>query len=72
MVKTLTIREDVYNKLIALKAPDESFSDLFERLVERQGSLATLRSLRGSLQFRAEEKKSFLHDIQAKRGEERS
>jgi predicted CopG family antitoxin len=34
MVKTITIRDDVYRKLIAAKSGNESFSDLLERLVE--------------------------------------
>lgn len=34
MVKTITIKDNVYKKLIAHKWKDESFSDLFERLIE--------------------------------------
>ncbi|MDI6643101.1 MAG: antitoxin VapB family protein [Candidatus Hodarchaeaceae archaeon] len=34
MVKTITIRGDVYEKLTAVKGEDESFSELLERLVE--------------------------------------
>ncbi len=33
-MKTIAIKDDVYNKLVAQKGKDESFSDLFERLVE--------------------------------------
>ena len=36
MVKTLTIKESVFNKLISQKREDESFSDLFERLMDNQ------------------------------------
>lgn len=34
-MKTLTIRDDVYAKLVKLKKEDESFSDLLERILER-------------------------------------
>lgn len=32
--KTLTIKEEVYKKLLAIKRKDESFSDLLEECVE--------------------------------------
>jgi predicted CopG family antitoxin len=32
---TIRIREEVYEELKALKRPDESFSDLLERLTDR-------------------------------------
>jgi len=35
-MKTLTIRDDVYIKLVKLKREGESFSDLLERLLERR------------------------------------
>lgn len=38
MVKTITIRDDVYRKLLAIKRSNESFSDLFERLVKSVGT----------------------------------
>ena len=73
MVKTLTIKEEVYRRLLAFKAPTESFSDLFERLMDGQGSLASLRSLRGSIEFKdAKERASFLEDATSRRGERRS
>ncbi len=34
-VKTITIKESVYDKLAGLKGNGESFSDLFERLAEK-------------------------------------
>ena len=34
MVKTLTIREEVYNKLVKMKRKDESFSELFTEMIE--------------------------------------
>ena len=52
MVKTITIKEAIFNRLSLQKAKDESFSDLFERLLDNQvsGSLA-LKELRGSIEF---------------------
>ena len=52
MAKTLTIRDQVYDKLVLLKKKDESFSELFERLVEGTASLESLRKLRGSVEFK--------------------
>ena len=37
--KTLTIMDDVYDKLKTLKRPEESFSDELRRLVPSKGSL---------------------------------
>lgn len=36
MVKTLTIRDDVYNKLVKAKKKGESFSELFLELMEKK------------------------------------
>ncbi|MDZ7850762.1 MAG: antitoxin VapB family protein [Halodesulfurarchaeum sp.] len=35
-MKTLRIREEVYEKLQVLKRPDESISDLLSRLLDRE------------------------------------
>ena len=32
--KTISITEDVYNKLNAIKSPNESFSELFTKMLE--------------------------------------
>ena len=69
LVKTITIREEVYNKLIAVKRTDESFSQLFERLVEDINPVETLTKLRGSIEFKAKEK--MLSEISALRAERR-
>ena len=52
MVKTITIKEAIFNRLSLQKAKDESFSDLFERLLDNQvsGSLA-FKELRGSIEI---------------------
>jgi predicted CopG family antitoxin len=61
MVKTLTIRDDVYQRLAAIKGKDESFSELFERLAGHRGSLELLMRIRGSIEFEsAAEKGSFV------------
>jgi predicted CopG family antitoxin len=65
--KTLTIKEDVYKKLLSMKREDESFSDLFERLLKRD--IAVLKSLRGSIEFK--DKKKMIEEIYKKREEKR-
>lgn len=70
MTKTITIRNEVYDKLVAIKHEDESFSELFERLSEGADPLETLRKLRGSVEFRDREK--MLSEIYEKRAERRS
>lgn len=65
--KTLTIKTDVYEKLLAMKRERESFSDLFERL--SKNNIVTLRKLRGCIEF--ENKEQMLRDIQKKRNEKR-
>lgn len=47
--KTISIKEKVYHKLLALKRDNESFSDLLERLVESQNTVIILEQLRGSM-----------------------
>ena len=69
MTKTLTIRDEVYNKLTSIKRKDESFSELFERLVDGTGSLETLKRLRGAAEFR--DKRKMLAEIEALRSERR-
>jgi len=73
MVKTITIKDDVYKKLIAQKGKDESFSDLFERLVEEnlRGGIDALKKLRGSLEFDKNVKEKIIEDIASKRTERR-
>jgi Uncharacterized conserved protein len=60
MVKTITIRDDVYRKLIAAKSGNESFSDLLERLVEGVvDPVGLLRSLRGWVELTSIEKRRY-------------
>jgi len=65
--KTLTIKESVYKKLLAIKRDDESFSDLLEKLCKKD--MALLRKLRGSVEFM--EKEKMISDIYKKRSERR-
>jgi len=69
MVKTITIRDDVYEKLVALKG-DESFSELIERLIEGRG-VEILRKIRNKVNITPEEKEMMLKEIYAKRAEKR-
>ena len=65
MVKTITIRDEVYKKLLIVKKKDESFSELFERLVEERKSIETLSRLRATVEFTDKEK--MLSEISARR-----
>ena len=69
MVKTITIRDEVYQKLIAIKRQDESFSALFDRLAEGQNSREILTRLRGSIVF--EDKEKLLSELSQRRAEKR-
>ena len=67
MVKTITIRGDVYEKLAAVKGEDESFSELLERLVEGADPIKTLKKLRGIIG--PEDKKAILAELRKRRAE---
>jgi predicted CopG family antitoxin len=69
LVKTITIREEVYRKLLTVKKKDESFSELFDRLAESKDPLETLSKLRASVEFR--NKKELLSEIYSSRAERR-
>ncbi|MBS7251863.1 MAG: antitoxin VapB family protein [Candidatus Freyarchaeota archaeon] len=69
LTKTITIRDDVYKKLLSIKREDESFSELFERLVEDANPTETLKKLRGCVKF--DEKEKMLSEIYARRAERR-
>jgi predicted CopG family antitoxin len=52
-VKTITNKEEGLNRLSLQKGKDESFSDLFERLLNNQISgILALKELRGSIEFK--------------------
>ena len=69
LTKTLTIRDDVYRKLLKIKREGESFSELFDRIAEDRDPLATLEELRGRVEFK--DKKKMLAEIYAERAERR-
>ena len=73
MVKTITIKDNVYKKLVAHKGKDESFSDLFERLIDENfhSSINVLKKFRGSVEFDKNDKGTILQDIAIKRDERR-
>jgi predicted CopG family antitoxin len=56
LTKTIKIRDEVYKKLLAIKREDESFSKLFERLLEGMNPVENLMKLRGCVEFRDNEK----------------
>jgi predicted CopG family antitoxin len=57
VVKTITIKESVFNKLTLQKGENESFSDLFERLLDNQvQGIETLLKLRGWTEFKGNDK----------------
>ena len=65
--KTITIREDVYRMLLSLKRNNESFSQLFERMVKSRSNLKKLKELHGSFEIR--DKELLLKEISEKRKE---
>ena len=69
LVKTITIRDEVYRKLLAVKHEDESFSELIERLLGNVNPLDLLSKLRGSVEFRDKEK--MVSEIRTLRAERR-
>ena len=73
IVKTTTIKDYVYKKLIAHKGKDESFSDLFERLIEGNyhSGIDALKKWKEAIVFDKDDKDIILKDIASNRGERR-
>jgi len=68
LTKTITIRDEVYRKLLTVKRENESFSELFERLAEGVSPIETLTKLRGCVEFKDKEKMlSEIHTLRAER-----
>ncbi len=67
MAKTLTIKDEVYRKLLAMKEEDESFSDLFERLADESSPIEVLKRLRGTVEFT--DKERVLKEVHKRREE---
>lgn len=70
MVKTITIKDDVYEKLRMLKG-DASVSDLIERLIEGGKGIEVLKKIRETIELSSEEKEAILKEIYRKRDEKR-
>ena len=69
MSKTITIKTEVYMDLIKVKKEQESFSELFERLIKSATPIEILRKMRGSVEFK--NKKKMMSEIYSKRDEMR-
>ena len=69
MVKTITIRDEVYGKLITNKGKNESFSELFERLFDSMSPIETLKKIRGKVEFA--DKEMMISELYSKRAEKR-
>lgn len=69
MAKTITIKETVYRDLKKVKKEDESFSDLFERLIKSASPVEILEKIKGSVKFR--DKRRMISEVYAKRAEVR-
>lgn len=69
VVKTITIRDEVYEKLLSIKREGESFSELLDRLASSYGPVEALSKLRGCVEF--VDKEALLAEIRRKRAEHR-
>jgi len=67
MTKTLTIRDEVYGRLISVKEENESFSELLERLVAGNDSQELLKSLRGKIKLGKDKKQKLFGEINRRR-----
>ena len=65
--KTLTIKKDIYDRLLTMKKKDESFSELFDRLSRKNVDI--LRRMRSTIEFK--EKEKMIAEIYNKRKEKR-
>jgi len=70
MVKTITIRDDVYEKLCMLKG-DAPLSDLIEKLIVGGKGIEVLKKIRETIELSSEEKEAILKAIYSKRDEKR-
>lgn len=70
MVKTIMIRDDVYEKLRVLKG-DASLSDFIESLIGDGRGIEVLKTIRETIDLSSEEKEAILKEIYGKRNEKR-
>ncbi len=66
LVKTIKIRDEVYRKLLSTKRKDESFSELLDRLAEKNSTAEILKKIRGSVEFGDSEKEELLSEIRSR------
>jgi len=71
MAKTITIRDDLYERLRALKG-DASLDDFIEQLLGGGKGTDVLRRMRKTLELSSEEKERILREIYMKREEKRA
>jgi predicted CopG family antitoxin len=64
--KNISITEDVYNKLLKVKRDDESFSELFLRLLKVQST--KLKNCFGAWNLSEQERKDIWSDITIRPG----
>ena len=64
--KNISITEDVYNKLLKIKRDDESFSELFLRLLKIQKN--TLEKSFGAWNLSEEEEKEIWAELSTRNG----
>lgn len=70
MTKTITIRDEVYEKLRMLKG-DAPLSDFIERLIEGGKGIEVLKKIRENIELSSEEKDAIIKEIYRKRDEQR-
>ncbi len=70
MVKTITIRDDVYEKLCMLKG-NAPLSDLIEKMIVGVKGIEVLKKIRETIVLSSEEKEAILNAIHSKRAEKR-
>ncbi len=68
-MKAIKISDEVYRKLLAIKGENESFSELFERLVECNSSVDALKKIRATVEFA--DKEAMLSELRSKKAEKR-
>ena len=71
MAKTITLRDDLYERLRTLKG-DTSLDDFIEQLLGGGKGTEVLRRMRKTLELSVEEKETILKELYAKREEKRA
>ena len=69
MTKTITIRDDVYEKL-RMRKGDAPLSDLIEKLIGGGKGIEVLKKIRENIELSGEEKEAILKEIYRKNVEQ--